>query len=117
MTRRPSRRGFSFRVRRIFGRVVVSAHGRLDASACATLDRALRDLIEDQGNMAVVVDLADVSVPDLACTGVLLAVADSAAGRGSELVLAHPPDAVAWALAATEAGRDIAVTREIARTP
>jgi anti-anti-sigma factor len=98
VTERSSRRGFSFRVSRVSGRVVVTARGTLDTSASATLDHALRDLIDDQGNMAVVVDLGEVTVPDLACTGVFLAAAESAASRGGELVITDPPDAVTWAL-------------------
>lgn len=86
-----SLRKFSFEISRIAGRVVVSAHGTLDSAASPILDRALRDLIDNQGNMAVVVDLADVTMPDQACTGVLLEAADARGG--------------------------IAVTGEIARTP
>jgi anti-anti-sigma factor len=112
-----SRRGFSFEVSRISGRVVVIGHGTLDSAACPILDRALRDLIDNQGNMVVVVDLADVTVRDLACTSVLLAVAASAADRGGELVLAAPPDAVRWALEAADLRGGIAVTGQTARTP
>ena len=112
-----SRRRFSFEVSRISGRVVVTAHGTLDSSACPLLDRALRDLIDNQGNMAVVVDLADVTVSDLACTGMLLAAASSAAGRGGELVLAAPPEAVRWALEAAAARGGIALTGQIVTTP
>ena len=111
-----SRRVFSFEVSRISGQVVVAAHGKLDNAACRVLDSALRDLIDDQGNMTVVLDLADVTVSDLACTGVLLAAADSAHRRGGELVLAAPPAAVRWAIEAAEAPGGIAVTGEIART-
>lgn len=112
-----SRRAFSFEVSRVSGRVVVTGHGTLDSSACRVLDRALRDLIDDQGNMAVVVDLADVTVSDLECTGVLLAAAASAAGRGGELTLAAPPLVVRWAVEAADAPGGIAVTGQIARTP
>ena len=112
-----SRRAFSFEVTRISGRVVLLAHGTLDGAACGVLDRALRDLIDNQGNMVVVVDLADVAVSDLACAGVLLAAAASAADRGGELVLAAPPEAVSWALEAADSRGGIAVTGQIARTP
>ena len=111
-----SRHGFSFEVSRIAGRVVLTAHGPLDASACPVLDRALRDLIDDQGNMAVVVDLADVTVCDLTCTGVLLAAARSAAQRGGELVLAASPAAVQWALEAADAEVGLAVTAQTTLT-
>lgn len=112
-----SPRGFWFDVSRVSGRVVVTAHGTFDSSASPTLDRVLRDLIDDQGNMAVVVDLGDVTVADLACTGVLLAAADSAASRGGELIVVAPPEAVGWALAAADARGGFAVTGQIARTP
>jgi anti-anti-sigma regulatory factor len=113
---RSSRRDFSFEVSRIAGRVVVTGHGTLDSSACPVLDRALRDLIDNQGNMAVVVDLADVTVSDLECTSVLLAAAASAACRGGELTLAAPPAAVRWAVEAADAPGGIAVTGQIAPT-
>jgi anti-anti-sigma factor len=112
-----SPRGFWFDVSRVSGRVVVTAHGTLDTSVSPVLARVLRDLIDDQGNMAVVVDLGDVTVADLACTGVLLAAACSAASRGGELIVAAPPAAVAWALEAADAKGGIAVTGPTARTP
>jgi len=40
--------------------VVVSAHGALNLSASESLAGVLDDLIEGQGNLAVVVNLADV---------------------------------------------------------
>jgi anti-anti-sigma regulatory factor len=67
--------------------------------------------------MAVVVNFADVTVPDLACTGVLLAAAASAARRGGELVVAAPADAVRWALETADARGGIAVTGQIVTTP
>lgn len=112
-----SRPAFSFEVSRVAGRVVVALHGTLDDVTCPVLDRALRDLIENQGNMTVVVDLADVLVSDLAYTGVLLPAAASAARRGGELLLAAPPAGVRWALYAADAPGGIAVTGQIARTP
>ena len=122
--RAPSPRGpFSFEVSRISGRVVVAAHGTLDNAACPVLDKALRDLIDNQGNMTVVVDLADVTVGDLACIGVLAAAADSAARRGGELVVTAPPAVMQWAIEAADAPGDIAVTgpialpSEVTRTP
>ena len=111
-----SHRGFSFDVSRLSGQVVVTLHGALETSACPVLDRVLRDLIDNQGNMAVVVDLADVTVADMACAGVLLAAASSAARRGGELVLAARPEAVKWALDAADGRGGIAVTGQMTRT-
>ena len=112
----PSPQRFSFEVSRVSGRVVFTAHGILDRDACPVLDRALHDLIDNQGNMAVVVDLGNVTVSDLACTGVLLAAAASAARRGGELVLVAPPAAVRWAVEAADARGGIAVTGQSALT-
>lgn len=41
--------------------VIVTLHGNLDLSASVLLAGVPRDLIDGQGNMAVVVDLADVA--------------------------------------------------------
>ena len=116
MTASSGSQRFAFTVSRVSSRVVVTGHGTLDRAGCATLDRVLRDLIDDQGNLAVVVDLGNVTVSRLECAGVLAEAAASAASRGGELVLVNAPDVVGWALDAARVGGHIAVTGEIART-
>ncbi len=116
MTASSERRSFTFTVSRVSSRVVVTGHGTLDRAGCATLDRILRDLIDDQGNLAVVVELTNVAVSRLECAGVLAEAAEAAARRGGELVVIDAPDVVAWALAVARTGGHIAVTGEIART-
>lgn len=117
MTTRSGSEGFSFTVSRVSSRVVITGHGTLDQAGCATLDRILRDLIDDQGNLAVVVELGEVTVSRLECAAVLAEATASAARRGGELVVIDAPDVVAWALDAAQTAGHIAFTGEIARTP
>lgn len=108
---------FSFTVSRVARQVVVTGHGTLDRAGCAVLDCVLRDLIDDQGNLCVVVELGDVTVSRLECAGVLAEAATSAARRGGELVVVDAPDGLAWALEAARSGGHIVFTGEIVRTP
>lgn len=85
-------------VRRALGTVVVTVHEELDGSGAAHLDRILADLIDGQGNLAVVVDLGDVSVVESDGLAVLVAAAERAEGRGGALRLVNPPERVHQAL-------------------
>lgn len=89
---------FSVVISRAMGTVVVFAHGVLDPDSSRVLADTLRDLIDHQGNLAVVVDLRDLAVADPVCLGVLAAAAASAGRRGGELTVADPSKAVAQAL-------------------
>lgn len=102
---------FSCAVTRVLGVVVVTVHGSLDASSCSALEAVLADLIEGQGNLRVVVDVGDMAVVDPSCLGVLVAAADSAAGRGGEVTFAHPTDSVARALEVAGLGGAISAAR------
>ncbi|HET7486550.1 MAG TPA: STAS domain-containing protein [Acidimicrobiales bacterium] len=83
---------FTFDITRDMGVVVVTAHGRLDATSGATLRAVLVDLIEGQGNLRVVVDLHAASVVDPSIVEVLVAASASATRRGGELTFTDPSD-------------------------
>lgn len=87
-------------VGRALGTVVVTLHGAFDRSASPYLATVLDDLIDGQGNLAVVLDLRDVGRID--CSGVeAVAVAvRRIARRGGELALAGAVPAVRHVLVA-----------------
>jgi len=83
-----------FVIGRFLNTVVVSAHGALNLSASEDLAGVLRDLIDGQGNLAVVVNLADVCGIDQSGADVLAAAANRIATRGGQLQLAGPTGTV-----------------------
>lgn len=101
---------FLFSVGRALGVVVVTVHGTLDTSGCAQLEQVLEDLIDNQGNLRVVVDLRDLTRVDPAGLAVFKGAATSASTRGGELILADPRDAVHRALDATGLAPAVSVT-------
>lgn len=90
--------GFSYTVSRARGTVVVTTCGVLDTAGSQVLDAALRDLVDDQGNLAVVLDVADLDLADPSCLSVLAPAVAAAARRNGELTLAHPSASVERAL-------------------
>jgi anti-anti-sigma factor len=89
---------FSYAVSRSSGVVVVTPHGHLDGSASAAMGDVLHDLIDNQGNLSVMVDLKDITVGDPTWIDVLANAADAALSRGGELSLCHPPHELNWPL-------------------
>ncbi len=79
----------SLEFRRDAGTVVVRMVGELDASTGPVLRRALRDLIEEQGNLFVRLDLADVSFIDRTGLSVLVGGLRSLREKGGELTLTN----------------------------
>jgi anti-anti-sigma factor len=59
-------------ISRALGRIVVSPQGALDDAAAASLRIILRDLIEDQGNLEVVIDALQVTAIGDAAIDVLV---------------------------------------------
>jgi anti-anti-sigma factor len=84
---------FSFVIGRAMGTVVVTARGELDAPACNQLGRVLRDLIEGQGNLTVVVDLNEVASIHSSGVRVLVEAVSLAEERGGLLMVSDPPHA------------------------
>lgn len=86
-------------VGRFGGAVVVTLHGDIDQAASVRLAGVLGDIIDGQGNLAVVVDLHDVGWIEGAGVDVLAAAAASIASHGGELLLGGPNGVVFDAVA------------------
>lgn len=84
---------YSFDVTRGRGGVVVTVHGELGPVGAIRLGAILGDLIEGQGNLAVGVDLRQVTGGDTAALGVVAVAARLASRRGGELSVAGAPRA------------------------
>ena len=102
---------------RFLGTVVVTLHGNVDLIKAAALADVLHDLIDGQGNLAVVVDLRDVPWVDGAGVGVLASAASRIETRGGELRLGGPGGAVAEALGLSGLGRLVSTPFEQAHRP
>lgn len=89
-------------VSRTLGTVVLALHGEIDGSGTPHLAAVLRDLIDGQGNLALVVDLGGVRGFDQAVAELLRTAARSLNRRGGCLALARPNVALAEALIAAE---------------
>lgn len=112
VTPAPVVRPFSFTISRAMGTVVVTTHGVLDQDSARSLGDVLVDLIDHQGNLAVVIDVADLHLSDHMCV-VPLATAASAAGRrGGVLSFADPSEAVERALTLTGLAGLVAMTTD-----
>ena len=88
-------RALTYAIARAFGTVVVTLHGEFDSAGAATVEALLVDLIDGQGNLAVVLDVRDVVPVDGGAVGVLARAARSARLRGGQLSVHRPPDALA----------------------
>lgn len=88
-------------VGRALGTVVITLHGAFDRTASPYLANVLDDLIDGQGNLAVILDLRDVGRID--CSGIeAVAFADRAIARhGGELALVGAVPAVREVLVAS----------------
>ena len=78
---------FSFSIGRAGGAVVVTVHGEVNAANVETLGRVLRDLIDDQGNLALLVDLRDVPTVDPSAVDLFSAASGWAARHGATFSL------------------------------
>lgn len=120
--RPPAPAGFSFAISRALGTVVVTTHGLLDHNSGRVLGNALLDLIDHQGNLAVIVDAADLHLSDHMCLVALAPAASAAGRRGGRLSFADPSEALEWGLMLTGMARLVTVTtngraRSHPRTP
>ena len=80
----------SLAVGRGLGTVVVTVDGEVDLAGCELLEAVLMDLIEGQGDLAVVVDLGEAAVEPEALM-VFVAVAKHARRQGTKFLLKEPP--------------------------
>jgi anti-sigma B factor antagonist len=81
---------FDVTIARVFDRVVIRVAGELDAYTAPTLRQSLRDIIEDQGNLNIVVDLSVMTFIDSTGLGVLVGALRNVRQRGGDLVLSAP---------------------------
>lgn len=81
---------FSLSFSREDGGVVVGVAGELDCATAAVLDERLQDLLADQGNLRIVIDLADMTFVDSSGLSVLVATYQGLRARGGELSLRRP---------------------------
>jgi anti-sigma B factor antagonist len=98
-------------VSRVFGSVVVSVAGDLDLHTAPQLRRLLAEVVEQPGNLAVVVDLSGVTFVDSAGLGVLLGAHKALRQRAGELTLSAPPRPVLQAIEASRLSEVFTITR------
>jgi anti-anti-sigma factor len=70
--------------------VVVSIRGEIDLSSAPYLDQALTELIDEQGNLSVVLDLERLDFMGSTGVALLLKARERAHLRGGEIILARP---------------------------
>lgn len=98
-------------VARVLNRVVLKLHGELDAYSAPALRQALWDLIEEEGDLNVVIDLSAVTFIDSSGLGVLVGAQRNARRRGGELVLSGPTSATFKVLEMTGLHKLFTITR------
>jgi anti-anti-sigma factor len=72
-------------ISRVRNRVVVTLRGALDDYAAPLLHPLLRDLIDGQGNLHVVIDLRDVLTIDQAGMGMLAGISERMRHHGGRI--------------------------------
>jgi anti-sigma B factor antagonist len=85
----------SLRFSRVNDAVVVVVSGDLDAGTAALLRDRVRDVIEGQGNLSVILDVSDMTFIDSSGLSVLLEIHRWAHDRGGALVVHSPRPATA----------------------
>jgi anti-sigma B factor antagonist len=89
---------FQVVVSRARGTVVVTIRGELDTYTAPKLQDQLRDLIEDQGNLAMVLDLSKMTFVDSSGLSVLVDALKRMRQHGGTLTLASPTRATSKVL-------------------
>ena len=102
----------AFSIARALGTVVVSARGTLDDVGSLVLEHVLYDLIENQGNMTVVVDLHGVTDVVPGCQDIFVTANGWATIRGGQLTLTGARLRVARALEEAGVNRLVKVTSD-----
>jgi anti-anti-sigma factor len=81
---------FTVTTSRALGRVVLTLRGELDVATGPALSTTLKDIIEEQGNLDVIIDLARLEFVDSAGLSVLLCADRKLKERGGTLTLSAP---------------------------
>ena len=84
----PAEVGCSFSIRRVRGTIVVSVQGAVDLGEWSRIDRLLTDIIDAQGNLDVLLELADVVSLERAAMPLIVDAARQARDHGGRLRLA-----------------------------
>lgn len=98
-------------ISRALGTVVVTLRGSLERDDAETLRAVLKDLIDHQGNLKLVVDLYWLRRLDLAGVRVLRVAAGWAGSRGASFRLANPPLRLGPALRGAGLGQSFLFSR------
>lgn len=77
-----------FTIRRVRGTVVVTVHGEVDLEHWSRIDCLMRDLIDGQGNLDLVVDLWDISHLERTAAPLIVDAARHARAHGGKLRVA-----------------------------
>lgn len=81
----PESAGPVISISRVRNRIVVTLRGALDACAAPLLHPLLRDLIDGQGNLHLVIDLRDVVTIDQAGMGLLAGASEQMRRHGGRI--------------------------------
>lgn len=87
--------------------MVVTVRGVLDGVGSVALEHVLTDLIEDQGNLALVVDLKGTTALGPEALAVLLLAAQRARRHGGQFILSYPSDQTWEDLQASAPAEDV----------
>jgi anti-anti-sigma factor len=90
--------GLAVAIGRALGTVVVTVHGELDGTTSPQLAEVLRDLIDDQGNLSVVVDARDLTLTAPEGAAAFAVAAQWAHRHGGTLSLAYASEPLRRAL-------------------
>lgn len=101
-------------LRRLGSRVVVMLHGELDLATAPHLRETLADLIDGQGNLSMIIDLANLAFIDCSGLAVLVGALRRMRDRGGEIALRDPNPTASKLFAIT--GIDKAFPIEFSRT-
>ena len=103
---RPAASRVSLVIRRRQGTVEITVSGVLDTLGCELLAGALRDLVDGQGNLDVIVDVTDLDRIDGPALEAIAACAHTSALRAGRLRVRAATDGDAVVAALAEAGLD-----------
>lgn len=101
----------SMAVGRAMGTVVVTLRGALDRSGSTLVDDILVDLIDNQGNLTLIVDVRALDCDDGACLEPFRRATLSATRMGGTLTVADPSDALRVLLESSGLGAAVRTTR------
>lgn len=100
---------FSLTFTRDSGAVVVGVKGELDCATAPILEERLSDLLSDQGNLRIVLDLADMTFVDSSGLSVFITAYRHLCERGGLLSLRRPTESTLRVLEITGLDRILSI--------